>query len=105
MKNALLGKGYVLSLALVSSKEIQKLNRIYRKQNKPTDVLSFALSKNEGEVIFCEEIARKKAKAFLRAPYSYLSFLFIHAMLHLKGMRHGSKMEREEAKFVKKFGI
>ncbi len=32
-----------LSLALVSNKEIQELNRRYRGQDKPTDVLSFPL--------------------------------------------------------------
>jgi len=105
MKNAVLGKSYSLSVVFVVKKEIQKWNCIYRKHDEPTDVLSFALRKNEGEIIFCEEIARKKAKAFLRVSATHISFLFIHAMLHLIGIRHGSKMEHEEARFQKKFRI
>ena len=103
MKDAILGKSYDLSVAFVTKKEIQKLNRIYRKIDKPTDVLSFSLGKTEGEILICEEVARKNAAAFLRAYPGYLRFLFIHAMLHLKGMRHGSRMEAKEAQWLKKF--
>ena len=103
MKDEILGKNYALSLAFVSASEIQKLNLIYRKKDMPTDVLSFSYGKQEGEILICEKIAREKAAAFSRAPRAHLIFLFIHALLHLKGMLHGSRMEAQEAKWLKKF--
>ena len=37
-----------LSILLTGDNQIQKLNRIYRKKNRPTDVLAF--SQHEGEL-------------------------------------------------------
>lgn len=105
MKNAILGKDYNLSLAFVSKKVIRKFNRIYRKIDKPTDVLSFSYARNEGEILICKEIAGKKSSDFGMTAGKYLLFIFLHAMLHLKGMRHGSRMESEEAKWRKKFQL
>lgn len=105
MKNAVLGKTYELDVAFVSEKEIRRLNRIYRDKNKSTDILSFPLSKEEGEIIFCMKEVEAKAPLFARTVSNFLKFLFIHGLLHLKGMAHGSRMEREEIKFRKKFGI
>jgi rRNA maturation RNase YbeY len=48
------GEGYVFSISFanVSEKEIQKLNKIYRRKNMPTDVLSFAEYKSR-DAIYC----------------------------------------------------
>ncbi|TSC67065.1 MAG: hypothetical protein CEO19_375, partial [Parcubacteria group bacterium Gr01-1014_73] len=37
--------------------------------------------------------------------YARLALLLIHALLHLKGWRHSSKMESEEIRILKKFLI
>jgi probable rRNA maturation factor len=103
IKDAILGKDYSLAFSFVSKKEIQKYNKMYRKKNKPTDVLSFSYSKKEGEILICKDIAKAKAKDFGMTAEKYLVFLFIHASLHLKGMLHGSTMEKQEAKWLKKF--
>lgn len=103
MKDAILGKDYSLSFSFVSKKEIQKYNQMYRKKNKPTDVLSFSYGKKEGEILICKEIAKEKSKDFGMTPSKYLIFIFIHASLHLKGMLHGDRMEEQEAKWLKKF--
>lgn len=103
IKDAILGKEYSLAFSFVSKKEIQKYNKIYRKKDKSTDVLSFSYGKKEGEILICKDIAKQKSKDFGKTPDEYLTFLFIHAMLHLKGMLHGSRMEEQEAKWLKKF--
>ncbi len=105
MKNEILGKDYELSFAFINAEKIKKLNLIYRNKNEATDILSFPLSKTEGEIYICLSETRKKAKEFDRKFENFLSFLFIHGLVHLKGLDHSSTMERIEAKFRKKFGI
>jgi probable rRNA maturation factor len=104
-KNKVLGKKYDLSIVFVGEKTIQKLNKEYRKIHKPTDILSFSLSKNSGEIFICEKIAKKKAKEFEMTYTAFLPFLFIHGLVHLKGYDHGKKMELEESKYRKYFTI
>ncbi len=105
MKDKILGKDYDLSWAFITPKKIQELNRIYRGKNMPTDILSFPLSKKEGEIYLCKSESRKEAKNFDRDYENFIDFLFIHGLVHLKGYDHGSTMERIEAKFRKEFGI
>ena len=104
-KNAVLGQGYALSVAFVSGKEMRRLNRLYRGKDTSTDILSFPLSKKEGDIVFSMKDVSAQAPRFSRTAPNFLSFLFIHGLCHLKGMKHGSRMEREEIKFRKKFGI
>ena len=103
IKDAILGKDYSLAFSFVSKKEIQKYNRMYRKKDKPTDVLSFSYGKKDGEILVCKEIADLKSKDFGKTKKEYLTFIFIHASLHLKGMLHGDRMEKQEVKWLKKF--
>ena len=105
IKIEILGSNYELSLVFVSPKKIQELNRIYRNINKPTDILSFPLSKTSGEIFICKSAARKEAVKFDRAYENFLTFLFIHGLVHLKGYDHGDKMEKIEKKFRYKFGV
>ena len=105
MKDAVLGKKYVLSVAFVSPAEMKNLNGKLRGKPLPTDILSFPLSQNSGEILLCAKEVRKQALLFGRTPENFLLFLFIHGLLHLKGYAHGSRMEHEEIKFQKKFGI
>ncbi len=104
-KNKILGKNYELSIVYVGEKFIQNLNKKYRKINKPTDILSFSLEKNSGEIFFCEKIAEKKAREFERTPDNFVKFLFIHGMVHLLGYDHGNKMESLETRFRRFFAI
>ena len=105
MKNAVLGRKYELSVIIVSKSEIQKLNKEYRDINKPTDILSFPLSDNFGEMYINPEMTKIEAKKFDRKYNNFFAFLFIHGLAHLKGFDHGSTMESIEARFRKKFGI
>ena len=105
IKMAVLGKSYVLSFSFMGPKAIQKLNLIYRNKNKPTDILSFPLSKNEGEIFICKSEARNEAKKFDLPFDKFITYLFIHGCVHLKGYDHGAKMEAVESQFRKKFGI
>ncbi len=105
IKNKILGKKYELDLVLVNEKKIHALNKTYRHVDSPTDILSFPLEKNSGEIFICEKIAKKKSKDFEREYNNFLTFLFIHGCVHLLGNKHGKKMEAIETKFRKLFKI
>ncbi len=105
MKNEALGKEYKLSLVIADDKLIRKLNREYREKDKTTDILSFPLEKNQGEIFLNLKKCKIKAKEFDRTFENYVAFVFIHGLIHLKGMSHGSKMESKEIKIRKKFGV
>lgn len=105
IKNKVLGKKYELDLIFVSEKKIHALNKTYRKVNKPTDILSFPIDKNSGEIFICEKITKKKAKDFEREYNNFIAFLFVHGTVHLLGYDHGNKMEAIEIKFRKFFKI
>ena len=103
IKNDILGKKYSLSLAFVDEKESKTINNEYRKKNKPTNILSFLLHKNEGEIIICPAVVKKEAKNFEKTFPEFLGFLVIHGMLHLKGFEHSSTMEKLENKYDQKY--
>jgi len=103
IKNDILGKDYVLSLAFISKTKSKFLNNKYRGKNNPTNILSFPLSKNEGEILICPDVVKIETRKFGRTYGQLLGFLVIHGCLHLKGMEHGATMERREAKYDQKY--
>jgi probable rRNA maturation factor len=105
MKNAVLGKRYELSLVLTGNGLSKKLNSIYRGKNRPTNVLSFPLSKKVGEIFIDLHLAKRESALHNQRVENYVGKLFIHGLLHLKGMAHGGRMEHEEEKLVKRFNI
>ena len=103
IKDHILGKDFELSVVMVGDKKIGTLNKKFRKKDYPTDVLSFPLSKQSGEIFFNLNIATKKSIDFEMPQQKYFYYLMIHSMLHLKGFVHGKKMEEEEKRLMKKF--
>jgi probable rRNA maturation factor len=102
-------KTKTLSLAFVGKNEIKKLNRKFRKKNKPTDVLSFELdnsitSKKDkyiGEIIICPEVVVENAKKYGVPVKSELMKVFVHGILHLCGYDH-ERLKKEEEIMEKK---
>lgn len=105
IKDAVLGADYDLSLAFVSDKEAHEISLRTKQKDYIPNVLSFELGDDAGEIFICPAEAKHQAKDFGRTPSNMLAYLYIHALCHLKGLDHGSTMERTEAKFRKKFGI
>lgn len=103
LKIAILGKKYELSVAIVPPAESHRINLAHRGKDKPTNVLSFPLTKTSGELILDPETSAADAPNFDMPKEKFFLFLVIHGMLHLKGYDHGSTMEKEEQKFLKKF--
>lgn len=105
MKDDILGKKYVLSLCFVGDKMAQKLNLTHRKKEYVPNVLSFPLDATTGEVFIAPSIAKKEAKKFGMSVDGYIGFLYIHALLHLKGLDHSDTMEQAEKKYCRKYAL
>jgi len=103
IKEKVLGKNYKLTLVFCSPKESRELNKKYRNKDYPTNILSFPLEKNEGEIYISLSTARPDAKKFSLTYLGFIHLLFIHGCLHLKGLEHGSIMESLEDKYLKEF--
>src|SRR3989344_3309874 len=114
IKNDILGKNYSLSVAFVEKNKSREINKKYRNKNKATNVLSFSLRKNEGELVLCPSVIRGEVKEKNKSLHlgstlksetfeKWLGFLVIHGMLHLKGMEHSSTMDRAEKKYDQKY--
>lgn len=103
IKDTILGKSYTLTIIFCTPKESQERNLTYRNKDYPTNILSFPLDVNEGEIYISLSTARRDAKKFDMSPLQFLHLLVVHGCLHLKGHDHGSTMEELEAKYLKKF--
>jgi probable rRNA maturation factor len=110
------------SLSFVSSEEILELNRTYRDIDRPTDVLSFPMyetllelseaiyetqervdfSISIGDVVICEDIAKKQAEEIGQSFEKEVVYLFIHSLLHLLGYDHADEEEKADMRAIEK---
>ena len=105
MKEKVLGKRYSLSLVFIGATRSRSITKKYRKKDKISNVLSFPLSDSDGEIFITPSIAAREAKKFETTPSKHVGFLFLHALLHLKGYGHGSRMESKERTLREQFGV
>ncbi len=101
LADATLGRSVEVGVTLVGDEEIHALNRSYRRKDKPTDVLAFAMREGEGgtlhpgvlgDVVISVDTAARQAKRGLEAE---VLFLWSHGLCHLLGYDH--RNDREEA--------
>ncbi len=94
-----------ISIAFVSPKEMQMLNKKYRKKDKPTDVLSFQKVsdfKDEcSEVVLCPFIIRQETQSSLLPLKKEMANMLIHGILHVIGYDHELSEADEDAMFKK----
>jgi probable rRNA maturation factor len=101
-----------VELLIVNDDEIKELNKIHRKKNKPTDVLSFPVNFEfanfAGSIVISIDTAQKQADEQNHPLNSEVSILFIHGLLHLLGFDHESdkgEMREEEARICSSFNL
>lgn len=100
-----------LPVAVIADKEMRRLNRRYRHQDKPTDVLAFPGRKgfpgdDFGEIVIAVGVCRRQARRHRHSVKKEFTILLIHAVLHLFGYDHqrtadATKMERMERIILK----
>ena len=103
LKEKILGKRYNLSIAFVSPRTAQALNVATRNKDYTPNTLSFPISKTSGEIILCTSAMKKEYASFGMTYDTYLLYIVIHSMLHLKGYEHGSTMEVLEKRLLSSF--
>jgi len=88
---ALLGVSGELALVLAGDRLLRRLNRDYRGQDRPTDVLSFPGEGGLlelGDVVISVETAERNARGLGRTLKQELSVLALHGLLHVLGHDH-----------------
>jgi len=92
-----LGRSVEVGLTLTGDEEIHALNRAYRRKNKPTDVLAFAMREGEGgalhpgvlgDVVISLDTAARQAAARGASLADEVRLLLVHGLLHLVGYDH-----------------
>jgi probable rRNA maturation factor len=105
-------KGEV-NILVTSSHELRRLNRTFRRKDKPTDVLSFpavsGLSESQvSDVAISAEIAAKNAQQLGHSTAEEIKILTLHGLLHLAGYDHErdhGEMAQKERRLRRSLGL
>ena len=106
-KRILMARDVEVSLVLADDITVQALNRDYRGQDKPTNVLSFAALEDGGpalpgepvalgDVVLALETVLREAREQGKPLADHLRHLTVHGALHLLGFDHESDEEATE---------
>ena len=109
-KYKFLNKKVSFTLLLSNKKNIQKLNKLFRKKNKPTDILSFPLTKKVriskqtylGDIIISYNFINNPKSLNTDLFREKVTKIFIHGFLHLLGFDH--KKNKDHIKMLKQEG-
>jgi len=105
IKEKIVGQSYELSLVFAPNKLSQDLNNKYRNKDHSTNVLSFPLGETSGEIFMDLSKIQKEAEDYKIDHKNYFTYVFIHSLLHLKGLDHGKEMTEQEKKSLVEFNI
>jgi len=95
-----------VNVLVTNSRELRSLNRRFRGEDKPTDVLSFPalpaeqrpMKRIAGELAISADIARENANRLGHTPAEEIKILVLHGILHLAGFDH----EQDEGEMARK---
>ncbi len=89
-----------ISVTFVGRDGMRQLNRAYKEQDRPTDVLAFALRGPDGligDIYVCPWMARREAAARRIPLRQELVRLVVHGTLHVLGHDHPENGRRERS--------
>lgn len=90
------------ALLLADDAAVRELNRRWRGEDKPTNVLSFPSAPSPetprplGDVVLAYETVAREARETGIPIADHTAHLVVHGILHLVGFDHGSDPEAEE---------
>ncbi len=95
-----------LAVRIVDAEESRALNKRYRDQDKPTNVLSFPAQPPDGlpeeagrvlgDVVICAPVVAAEAAAQGKAVADHWGHMLVHGTLHLLGFDHQSGADAVE---------
>jgi len=98
-----------IEIAFVSDRAMRRFNRIYKKHDRFTDVLSFRIDAREfglknfvGQIIISADRARANAKSFGNAIGRELALYIVHGVLHLAGYNDIRPSDRVRMRMAEK---
>ncbi len=109
--------GVELTVRVVDEHEIVSLNRRYREQDKPTDVLAFPCAAPVqlepvplGDVVVCAPVVERQALRLQQSRNAHWARIVAHGVLHLCGYDHQTpeearQMESIEDSILAKLGM
>lgn len=102
---------------VVDEEESRRLNRDFRGQDKPTNVLSFPFDAppgvavdHVGDLVVCAAIVEREADEQRRSVAAHWAHMVVHGMLHLQGFDHqtdsqANRMESVETEILSGLGF
>jgi len=122
------GKEKEIAICLGGDEQVQRLNRLFRGKDQPTNVLSFpdegefpgngeswqngppGQPLHLGDIILSRQTVMREAQEQAIALHHHLAHLVIHGVLHLLGHDHmeeaeAERMERLEQKALQSLGL
>ena len=113
-------KDYEVDVNLIGNERIHEINKEYRKVDRVTDVISFALEDNPdivyedfrllGDIYIAIDVAYDQAIEYNHSREREVCFLATHGVLHLLGYDHMTEDEEKEMfgiqeELLKEYGI
>jgi len=107
----------VASILVTNAAEIKQLNKQYRDQDKPTNVLSFPMESPEevdlcllGDIVLCAQVIKQEAHEQSKPEMAHWAHMVVHGMLHLQGYDHvdddeAEAMEQQEIFILNQLGF
>ena len=104
------------TIRIVDESESQQLNKTYRAQYKPTNVLSFPSDDSSyldyvhlGDLVICAPIVDQESQQQKKPLLAHWAHMVVHGMLHLQGFDHiededALKMEALEIEILAELG-
>lgn len=102
-----------ITLRFVDRDEARRLNRRYRRQDRPTNVLSFVYDDERdvlrGDIVLCTPVLRREAQQQGKTLAAHCAHLVVHGTLHLQGYDHAddaeaARMEAHETSILARLG-
>lgn len=103
-----------VSLEFVGNHRMRRLNRVYRKKDRTTDVLAFPMREARGpnpamlgDVVISLPVARVQSVQYGHSLDEEVVRLLVHGMLHLqgydheRGVREARRMQRKESMILR----
>jgi probable rRNA maturation factor len=99
-----------VNVLITSDAELRRLNRAFRRKNKPTDVLAFPATSSgvAGDIAISADTAARNAVGLGHSLMNELKILILHGLLHLAGHDHerdNGQMARKETALRGRLGL
>lgn len=108
-----------ITIRVVDTEEMIKLNSIYRQKKGPTNVLSFPFSLPDdieidipilGDIVICADVVNQEADIQHKLPEAHWAHMIVHGIFHLLGYDHETDkdahiMESLEIKIMQTLGF